>query len=86
MKKAAVGVAFALTLFLAVPAHAYDRDRDRDQDHDRQGDSRWGHARIHGNAQTGTAATPASVPEPSSIWMLGSGLVTLAGIGLIRRA
>jgi hypothetical protein len=76
MKRTVVGLALALMLPYAVPTHA----------HNPESESRFRDARIRGNAQTGAVADVTSVSEPSSIWMLGSGLVTLAGIGLIRRA
>ncbi|MCR4287624.1 MAG: PEP-CTERM sorting domain-containing protein, partial [Deltaproteobacteria bacterium] len=38
-----------------------------------------------GTGSHGFIATPSSVPEPSTILLLGSGLAGFAGIGIMRR-
>ncbi len=85
MRKVGFAVAFAVVLLAAVPAHADNR----------HGDGRWwwGHDRrlpwAYGNNEnkniTPNPSDTISVPEPSSFLMLGSGLIMLAGLALLRR-
>jgi PEP-CTERM motif len=78
MKKIALAV-IVLRMLAAVPAHANGRQGDHMLYH-----GYWGHDRDQTSDPIATS-NPASVPEPSSVLMFGSGLLTLAGIGLLRR-
>ena len=73
MKKMALAATFGVALLMAIPAHAGNRDSD----------GRWGHGRDRKSFDVVTA--PTSVPEPSSILMLASGLVALGGAGFLGR-
>jgi hypothetical protein len=81
MKKLALGIAFAVALIIAVPAHANSRQSDGRWWWHPDKDSAWG----HNKDSDSSANTPTSVPEPSTILMFGSGLLTLAGFGFFRR-
>jgi len=71
--------AFVLALLASVPAHANDREGDHRLYH-----GSWDHDRDQTSDPSATS-NPTSVPEPGSVLMLGSGLLTLVGIGLLRR-
>jgi hypothetical protein len=78
MKKSVLVVAFAAVMLATVPAYATDRDGDH-----RIYRGYWNHQKE--SSVPGGLSDPASMPEPSSVLMLGSGLIALAGIGLLRR-
>jgi len=79
MKKSVLAVAFAAALLSTVPAHANDRDADH-----RFYRGYWNHQKDQSSVPS-SLSDPTSVSEPSSLLMLGSGLIALAGIGLRRR-
>jgi hypothetical protein len=69
MMKIALAIAFAVALLGALPAHASGPQGEYHRT----------------KPQFCRISDPTSVPEPSSFLMLGSGLLTLAGIGTLRR-
>jgi hypothetical protein len=73
VKKIALTVALGVGLLAAIPAHATNMT----------GDGRYGDGQDR--KAFDQIQTPTSVPEPSSLLMLASGLMALGGVGFVRR-
>jgi len=72
----ALTVALGFGLLAAIPAHATNMT----------GDGRYGDGQDRkAFAQTAGTQDPTTVPEPSSLLMLASGLMALGGAGFVSR-